>query len=69
MPDDFDYIKVTKDFVESDLKMTIMCGSLNTLEQRLKEAIDRCMGMMEKAVRFDLEQKHHLVQKRGKNDE
>lgn len=69
MPDDFDYIKVTRDFVESDLKMTIMCGSLNTLEQRLKEAIHRTMDMMEKAVRFDLEQRHNLVPKRGKNDE
>jgi hypothetical protein len=66
---DFDYVKVTRDFVESDLKMTIMCGSLNTLEDRLRESIGRCMDMMEKAVRYELEQSYSLVQKRGKTDE
>lgn len=66
---ELDYIKMAKEFVESDLHMTIMCGPLSTMEQRVKEAIQRNFELMEKAIRFDLEQKFELVKKRGKNDE
>lgn len=57
MPDGFDLVKMAKDFVESDLRMTVMCGPLSTVEDRLREAIARNTELLEKAVRLEIQNK------------
>lgn len=52
-----DFIKAAKEFVTHDLKMTIMCGPLSTLEARLDAALERSFRMMEHVIRHELDVK------------
>lgn len=64
LPKDIDLVRMAKESIESELKLTIMCGPLTTLEDRLRIAISRSAELLEKAVRLEIQNKEG--QKHGK---